>query len=69
MLYKAHLIIHNRAAGGGEGDGGHPTDEIPHLVPALHLRVTREGPNEAVDEVAGNVMFQLVELRREIFAP
>ena len=58
----SHLIIQHGATGRREGDGSDPTNEVTHIVAALHLGIAREGPDEAVHEVPGNILLQLVIL-------
>ena len=60
-----HLVVQYGATGGGEGDGGDPTDEVSHPVTTLHLGISREGPDQAVDQVPGNILLQLVILNRQ----
>ena len=57
-----HLIVENRGAGRGEGDGGDSSDEVAHVVATLHLGVSREGPHQRVDQVARDILLQLVML-------
>ena len=58
----AYLKVNDGHAAGGQRDGGNASDKLAHLLPALHLAVAREGPADGVDQVAGDVLLQLLKL-------
>ena len=64
-MSAAYLKVDDGYAGGGQWDGGDTSDEVPHLFPVLHLSVPGEGPHDGVDQVAGNVLLQLLKLWQE----
>ena len=57
-----HLVVDDGCGSGREWDGGAAADELTHLLPTAQTSVSGERPQDAVDQVAGDILLQLVKL-------
>ena len=60
------FVVDDREVGGGQGDGGGVTNELSHLLPVLHLAVSRKGPDDGVHQETRDVALYLIALHNHM---
>ena len=58
-----YLIVNDWYVSRWQRNGSDTADEVAHVLSTLHFPISREGPDQRVDEVARNILLKLLILK------